>query len=493
MQMNTTDHLWRYVHNEVMDEIRTQRWYNGMPPYGLRGFLNDKSNRIIGYPILRQIRSARFVCEVTPPMNLFIRECNGEQNILYEDDVNYCAGWVSQNASLSSLCDYPEFKYESGTDLQTFEFQGRVSTYGAGGYVTRLAGTRASITARLKELQKHHWIDQRTKAVFLEFSTYNANVNLFATSRISMEIVKGGVSLSWRFEPVKLLKVGTNLNDQITIFCEFAFVVATVIFTATELWEMKQLKCSYFSQYWNIAELIILILSYIEFFLYIYRSILTTSAVSDFYRTKGLEYVRIDDAVLVAQYFHYIMSFIMFVSLLKLVKLLQFNKHIRVLAQTIRLCWEELSYFFILFTVMFMSFCWLFYFMYSKSLSNFSKFGTTILTTFKMMLGKFNLAEMTEINPILPVLFFFFSVTNSIILINIMLSIILQAFAMVREDLEENKYNIILYMWGTFKKTLLLQPNSVFQVKPDWTLKKQNKIFDDDDDDTEEKLPDKVD
>ena len=487
--MNSTDYLWKFVQNRLMYDVRAQRWYNGMPPYGLRGFLNDKANRIMGYPILRQVRNARFTCNVPPPMNMVLRECSGLRGISNEDSRDFCANWISANDSLDGLCDFPEFRYETGTTLQTNSFVTRLGTYGPGGYVTRLAGTRTRIVARLKELQKHHWIDKRTRAVFLEFSTYNANVNLFATCRIIMEYFEGEIQLSWRFDPVKLLKVGSSLYDQLVYFCEFLFVLATVISTIRELWELKKLKCSYFSHYWNIAECFLIVFSYIEVLLYIYRYFLTSEAVSDFYRTKGNEYVRIDYAAEVDQYFHYIFSFIVFVSILKLIKLLQFNEQIKMLAKTVHLCWAELSYFFLLFAVMFCSFSWLFYFMYFRSLSDFSQISTTVLTTFKMMLGKFNVAEMTQINPLLPVLFFFFSVTNSMILINIMLSIILHAFAKVRGESAKNQYDILNFMWSSFKKNLMLQPNPVHHVKPDLSLKKKNQNFTDDEDD---KLPDKA-
>ena len=486
--------MWHFLQTRFLEEIRAQRWYNGIPPYGLRGFLDDKANRILGYPILRQIRNGRFHCKVVEPLNAVIYECSGPQGIDKEDQRDFCAGWTSSNNSDDSACNFPEFRYEDGTQLQTNPYLGNLGTYGAGGYVIRFQGTRAEIIGRLQKLQEKHWIDERTRAIFIEFSTYNANVNIFGNCKIIFEYFQGGIELSWMFEPVKLLKVGSNLSDSITLLCEFVFVLATIFFTGQELWEIKKLKCNYFSHNWNIAELLILISSYTEIFLYIYRSYLASSAVSDFYRTKGNDYVRIDDATLVDQYYHYILSFILFISILKLIKLLQFNKQMSMLSRTIHLCWEELSFFFILFGLTYLSFCWLFYFIYFRDLREFAHLMTSILTTFKMMLGKFNVAEMTAINRFLPVLFFFFSVTNSMILINIMLSIILQAFATVREELGDDQINIIDYMWTSLKKRAVMQPNSVYQVKPDFSHKRPHRAFDEDvqDEDEEEKLPDKV-
>ena len=36
--------------------LRANIWYNGSQPYGLAGFLNDFSSRMVGYATLRQLR-----------------------------------------------------------------------------------------------------------------------------------------------------------------------------------------------------------------------------------------------------------------------------------------------------------------------------------------------------------------------------------------------------------------------------------------------------
>lgn len=51
----------------VVPNVRVQPWYNGKQPYGLRGYMEDRVNRLIGYAIVRQVReqlgTCRFVCE----------------------------------------------------------------------------------------------------------------------------------------------------------------------------------------------------------------------------------------------------------------------------------------------------------------------------------------------------------------------------------------------------------------------------------------------
>lgn len=44
----------------------------------------------------------------------------------------------------------------------------------------------------IKDAQDNGWLDQRTRAVFLEFTVYNPNVNLFASVVLLTEFLTTG-------------------------------------------------------------------------------------------------------------------------------------------------------------------------------------------------------------------------------------------------------------------------------------------------------------
>lgn len=71
-----------------------QPWYNQAPPYGLRGYLDDRVNRLIGYAIVRQIREKPGSCKPAKIVRSAITDCTGESGISNEDTIDYCAGWV---------------------------------------------------------------------------------------------------------------------------------------------------------------------------------------------------------------------------------------------------------------------------------------------------------------------------------------------------------------------------------------------------------------
>lgn len=64
--------------------------------------------------------------------------------------------------------------------------------YSGGGYVLPLKGSRKALLEKFERLENSSWIDSRTRAIFGEFSVYNAQVNLFAVVTIVAEVQPGG-------------------------------------------------------------------------------------------------------------------------------------------------------------------------------------------------------------------------------------------------------------------------------------------------------------
>ena len=78
-------------------------------------------------------------------------------------------------------------------------------TYSSGGYAYELRGRLSSVRGNLSELHRLGWIDGRTRAVFIQFTIYNANVQLFTAGTLLAEILPtGGFETQSRFDPLPL-------------------------------------------------------------------------------------------------------------------------------------------------------------------------------------------------------------------------------------------------------------------------------------------------
>lgn len=164
--------------------------------------------------------------------------------------------------------------------------------------------------------------------------------------------------------------------------------------------------------------------------------------------TFGNGYVRMEYAALLDLYLLYAIGFIVFFTTIKFIKLLQFNKRMNLLGLTLSHCWEDLQVFFFTFGVIFFSFTTLFFTIFNLQLEEFSSFLAALQMSFAMMLGKFDFESMTLASYLSPVMFFVFSLSTSMILINLMLTIIIRTFTKIKNDLKDkpNKYDILDYV-----------------------------------------------
>ena len=62
-KVKTSDDWWRWTHKTLVSEIKAGPKYNLQPPYGLRGYIGDHTQRIMGFANLRQV-SIHFCIQV---------------------------------------------------------------------------------------------------------------------------------------------------------------------------------------------------------------------------------------------------------------------------------------------------------------------------------------------------------------------------------------------------------------------------------------------
>ena len=199
MKVKDVNDWWNWFKDTVMTNVRVQNWYNGKPPYGLRGYLDDRVNRIIGYGIIRQTRESMGSCRAqglpSPTVRSVIEDCSGEGGITYEDDNDWCMGWIPTTDK--NCTAMKEFEYVSSSDINSVSMSAGVNgrTYGGGGYILELRGYIDDLQNKIKLLQQVKWTDNRTRSLILEFSSYNAQVNIYRFLLLLYRVAHMGISL----------------------------------------------------------------------------------------------------------------------------------------------------------------------------------------------------------------------------------------------------------------------------------------------------------
>ena len=154
--------------------------------------------------------------------------------------------------------------YQTAEELDGVEYWGLISTYGGGGFIQNLATVKSRSLTIIDEMMENLWIDRGTRVVFIDFTVYNANINLFcviksvlpathilhnvmnavcisvlAAYRLVIEFpATGGALPSWNFRTVKLLRYVTTF-DFFVLACEGIFALFIFYYIVEEILEVR--------------------------------------------------------------------------------------------------------------------------------------------------------------------------------------------------------------------------------------------------------------
>ena len=106
--------------------------------------------------------------------------------------------------NLSRISDPPDYndgfkrswQFRKASELNSSALWGRYVVYPGSGYAIELGETLGESNAVVSYLRDSLWIDSYTRAVFLEFVMYNANLNMHSASALIVEMLPQGGMLT---------------------------------------------------------------------------------------------------------------------------------------------------------------------------------------------------------------------------------------------------------------------------------------------------------
>ena len=189
--------------------------------------------------------------------NIFESCTSGDFSSASKETTNYGFGWSNFNDSYippkGYQSVYNSFQYQDADQLQGSSIQGKYDTYDGSGYVYEMRGQLSYVQGNLSLLREMNWIDKQTRAVFVEFSTYNPNINLIMVSTILVEFTSTGTILATaRFDPLNLFNDSTTGNMAILkTICEILFYAFIVYLAIVQLIDMANMSLTkYLGNFW---------------------------------------------------------------------------------------------------------------------------------------------------------------------------------------------------------------------------------------------------
>ncbi|XP_075735913.1 polycystin-2 isoform X2 [Rhipicephalus microplus] len=431
------DNFWSFVEDVMLGALYWENWYNNQSTLADdRNILYE--NRLLGSPRIRQLRVRNDSCNVHSDFKKAITQCFDNYSPHFEDKSPF------------GLMNGTAWTYHTEKDLNGADHWGLLSSYSGAGYYADLGITKEAATQVMADLKENLWIGRATRAVFLDFTVYNANVNLFCVIKLVFEFpATGGMIPSWSFRTVKLLRY-VSVSDYFIMACEFFFTLFILYYIVEEVLEIKSNRTSYFKSIWNILDILVILISLVCIGFSIYRTVMVNKLLAglldkpdefaDFGRL-GFYQTQFNNAVALAVFFAWI----------KVFKYISFNKTMTQLSSTLSRCSKDVAGFSIMFFIVFFAFAQLGYLLFGTQIQGFSSFVNAVFTLLRLILGDFDFEEMEAANRVLgPIYFLSYVFFVFFVLLNMFLAIINDTYAEVKSEIsqQKNEFELVDY----FKK-----------------------------------------
>ncbi|XP_062378932.1 polycystin-2 isoform X1 [Sardina pilchardus] len=423
--VSSMDDFWKYAEGPFLNGMYWEVWYNNKTLQENQSLIYYE-NLLLGVPRLRQVKVRNESCTVHEDLRDRVQDCYSMYSPTNEDRAAF------------GLKKGTPWVYSDGSSLGGGSHWGEVGTYGAGGYYQDLSRGRDESANQLQALKNNLWLDRGTRAVFLDFSVYNGNINLFCIVRLVVEFpATGGALTSWQFQTVRLIRYVSSWDCFVGL-CEVAFCFFVLYYLVEEALEIRLHRLHYFKNLWNCLDVLLIILCVPASIMNICRTAMVNSNLQYL-----LDHTSHPNFVSLAQLqvqFNNLAAIIVFLAWVKLFKFINFNKTMSQLSTTMSRCAKDLIGFAIMFFIIFLAYAQLGYLVFGTQVDDFSTFQACIFTQFRILLGDFDFSEIEEANGILgPIYFSSFVFFMFFILLNMFLAIINDTYSEVKTDMSQQR------------------------------------------------------
>ena len=326
------------------------------------------------------------------------------------------------------------WEHFTASELKGFPLFGILDTYSGGGYVANLGYNEETGWTVLADLHSHDWLDRRTRSIIVEFTIYNANINLFATAFLVIEILPtGGAFPHSDFKIFNGYRYALDANVMSRLV-ELLFVVFIIYFTVREMKKLVKLKWEYFKSFFNIIEIILVPLYFLLFYLIILRWILTARNIRQ-YKENPKDFVSFQYSAAADTALTGVMGVIVFLVNIKFLKLFQFCKSFYGVGIIMKSFCYPLINFCLAFGLYFFLFAAVAHLGFGAKSENYKTLIRSVVTQMLHLLGETDFENLRQSHSIFgPVYYMAFSLFMFLVMFNMFLAIICDA---INSDFEE--------------------------------------------------------
>ncbi|XP_055876323.1 polycystic kidney disease protein 1-like 2 [Biomphalaria glabrata] len=454
----TIQDYWTWLQENFLPAFYAQQYADGNDVRYWRDVacIADMESRRVGVARIRQLRIKNDTCSIQSELKSVINHCRDSYGWTADDTKPYLPFWETPADDMKKELEMSKspFVYQDSIDLKTAPFVGNIATYKGGGYVILTRRTYGRTAAIVDKAKSENWVDLNTKAIFLEYTIYNPNVNLFTSVTALVEFLPTGSAVT--MADVKVFRLMSYIGGfgVIVLVFEIFFGIVSIIFFVQCIKKVRVQRIAYFADFWNILEFVLLCLAVTCIVLYGFKHVLTDVAISALQNRKSDGFVNFNTIALYDELYGFVMSAVVFLATIQFLKLLQFNKKMGMLGATVKLASKDLYLFSITFFLYFFAFTATGFLLFCSQLTSYQNVVSTAEAMFAFALGSFDFNELSAAQPFWGPLFVFAYIGVVYIgLMSIFLTIIGESFSQVKENvaLQSNDYELVEFIWTKIK------------------------------------------
>ena len=371
-----------------------------------------------------------------------------------EDQDLYCIQWKPYDNSkcgnelnTRTLYTADSWKYIDAHEIWGLSRMGEYNTYSGGGYILKFVKNRESAFLMLGELFKYDWIDRKTRAVFLEFTLYNPNVNIFIYATLLVEFSEIGGAFTMTdtqaFKPVlSLSSLGFGL---VVAFMIFLFYYIFLLFKI--IWNCKVFGClRYIREPWNFVDCISTFLAYSCIVIFVLRMKYTNTAMDMFYDDKVTDanrFINFGHIVIWDNVFNVVFAILVFISTIQILKILGYNKMFTGVLSVISKAGHDLIAFGFLLLILLIAFAFLAFLLFGSNLESYRNLYVTCGSLANTFIGKNKLDTLIVASPLAAQFFYMVYVVVVIMfMLTIFLSILNNSISAVKAEIANSSNSV---------------------------------------------------
>ncbi|XP_046352109.2 polycystic kidney disease protein 1-like 2 [Haliotis rufescens] len=441
-------------------------------PWRKRLFFSDLINFRVGPARIRQLRMPRHQSPFYGSQyNTLVssQKYYGAYSLFSEDVSSYCLNWKKRPCPIdedAKSLTSPAWKYTSSNEVWGIPVAGQYKIYSGGGYMLELNVNYDVSKDMLQELYDNSWLDRRTRAVFVEFTLYNAFVNIMAHVRLSAEFPETGSTIIWHDIMTFRLDQHHGSLGAYVLLCEIVIAIILVIFTINLMKKLYEQKLAYFLHVWQTLDLLTVIWCLVAVVFYVIREVNASETLSRF-RDNPKKFVNFQHIAIWDNLFVYALGALVFSTTIRILRILGYNKRVTIIAAVLSNSARDLTGFGIVFGIVFFAYVLSGYILFSAHYYGYHTIYDSMFTIFTYMLGKNIMARLMLIAPIWAQIYFSTLVFFIIfVLLTMFQAIMNNSMTVVRDNLKKipppyGLVNVVLNIYRALIRDWL--PDSFFK------------------------------